>query len=316
MNNRSCRTILVTGAGGFVGRHVLHALVGCEEPPDRIVGLDKQERKAAYCDWVVCDMTDEREVVHLIRRIRPDGVIHLAGVTHASDLHSYFRSNVLGCANLLKAIVTCGQWPRIIVVGTAAQYDFSAGNGRPVTERSPLGCAEPYGLSKNLQEKWALIYAQREGLPLCCLRIFNILGPGQPPSLVPATFLRQLLQVRQSKRPAIRVGNTNTQRDFVDVRDVARAIVKLLTCDRFAAGECFNIASGGTVKVGQILRACLALAGQPNIPVIADSTRRKVADTRTAAADISKVKGRIDWQPEIHWRESIKDMWLQINHST
>jgi GDP-4-dehydro-6-deoxy-D-mannose reductase len=261
-------------------------------------------------------MTDEPQVVHLIRQIKPDGVIHLAGVTHASDLHSYFRSNVLGCANLLKGSVACGKRPRIIVVGTAAQYDFSAGNGQPVTEQSPLACTEPYGLSKNLQEKWALMYAQREGLPLCCVRIFNILGPGQPPTLVPATFLRQLLQTRQSKRPAIRVGDTSTERDFVDVRDVARAIVKLLTCDRFAAGECFNIASGGTVKVGQILRACLALAGQPNIPVIADPGRTKAADTRTAAADISKLKGWIDWQPEIHWRESVKDMWLQSNHST
>jgi len=315
MNSRSCRTILVTGAGGFVGQHVLHALAACEQPPNRIVGLDKQERKSAYCDWVVCDMTDEAEVVPLIRRIRPDGVIHLAGVTHAPDPHSYFRSNVLGCASLLSAVVNSGKRPRIIVVGTAAQYDLSAANGQPITEQSPLACAEPYGLSKNLQEQWALMYARCESLPLCCARIFNILGPGQPPTLVPATFLQQLLQVRQSRRPEVHVGHTNTERDFIDVRDVARALVKVLIGDKFVTGECFNIASGKTVKVAEILRACLELAGQPNITVITDLARTKAADARTAAADTSKLRSLIDWQPKIHWRESIKDMWLQIKHS-
>ncbi len=310
----SRQRIVVTGAGGFVGGHVLHTILAADDPPEAVWALDLAVPGGPQDDrirWLACDVTDPRAVSAAMSEARPDGVIHLVGIARGDDLGAFFRINVAACQNVLSAASGLARPPRVVVIGSAAEYGITTGRDVVVREDRPLLATTTYGLTKVMQEQWALAYAREKHLPVVCVRPFNIIGPGQPTGLVPAAFLRQVADVVAGRSDVVRVGNTATHRDFVDVRDVAAAIWALLQAGSDVDGEVFNIASGQPVKIADILQACIDLSGR-EIPVEEDPARQKAVDVRSIVGDISRIQAATSWEPNMPWRRSLKEMWRDL----
>jgi GDP-4-dehydro-6-deoxy-D-mannose reductase len=327
------QTLVVTGAAGFLGRHVLELLERADGCPGRVVALDVrpdvrknprqrsagalEERKggasgedwgADVVEWVACDLTDGANVRRTLTELAPDGIVHLAGLTAGDDPAAHFRLNVQAAESVLAAAAGLARRPRVLLVGSAAQYGLTGGTREAVDERRPLLGGTPYAVSKTIQERWGLLYHQARGLPVVCVRPFNIMGPRQPEHLVPAAWLRQVRDVLAGRAEELLVGSLTAERDFTDVRDVAAALWSLMRAGPAADGRVFNIASGTPLRIGDLLEACIALGGR-HIPVRRDPARLKEVDVPTVVGDASALGGLTGWRPTIPWRQSLTEMW-------
>lgn len=309
MNGRYYRTLLVTGAGGFVGKHLIELWRSTTVRQDQIVGLDLRVVDNVSVDhWQVCDLTDAQSVNSAIEKWKPDGIVHLAGITGRGDPQIFFHANVLSCENLLSAASRLPSPPRILLMGSAAEYGIPVGVSEVVNEQRPLLGRTLYGVSKIFQEQWGLAYWSQGLLPVVCMRPFNIIGPGQSPSLVPATFMEQLAMVQTGQTREICVGNLASWRDFTDVRDVVRATNLLLHASDDIDGQVFNIASGRGTSIGELLDLCVSLAGR-DIAVREDPARVKDIDVGSIVGDASKLHLATGWRPSISLEQSLTDMW-------
>ena len=174
---------MVTGASGFIGRHLLNMLLDAANGPKRIIALDKGVHLSAVpaprIETILCDLTDRPCVLNAIEQAKPDGIIHLAGMTAGTDLSSYFAVNVQACENVLAAAAQMERQPRVLVIGSAAEYGITSGTHEVVDEQRPLRAKTAYGINKIMQESWALLYHLEKSVPVICVRPFNITGPGQ-----------------------------------------------------------------------------------------------------------------------------------------
>jgi GDP-4-dehydro-6-deoxy-D-mannose reductase len=308
------RRILITGAGGFVGRHMLAHLAGLASGPEEVLAIDRTipRNPAPGANWVPCDLADRAQVAAVVARFRPEAILHLAAVLGGNDLQACFTANVLAAEQVLGASSSLSPMPRVVLVGSAAQYG-SAGPGVTVVDEShPLNGETPYGVSKTMQERWALLYGTTRSLPVICTRPFNLLGPGQSTSLVPGAFMSQVQDVLQGGAAAVRVGNLSSRRDFVDVRDVVAAFWALLTTGAEACGKVFNISSGEATGIQELLDACLDLGGG-GIPVERSADRMKAVDVSSMVGDASRLRAQTGWRATIPWRQSLADMWRHLH---
>jgi len=313
--NSGYTRLMVTGASGFIGRHLLNFLLALPKGPVRIIALDKKAQchapSSPRIEQVICDLTEPRDVQNVFRKTQPDGIIHLAGRTTGSDLSRYIAVNVLGCENILSAAAQRERPPRLLITGSAAEYGLTSGTYEVIDEQRPLQAKTAYGISKIMQEKWALLYYYEKALPVICVRPFNVIGPGQSAHLVPATFLYQIAEVLNGNAHEVCVGNINTARDFIDVKDLVAAFWALMNAGAEAEGEVFNISSGQPIKIADILDACIALSGQ-QMPVRQDPHRLKAYDVPVIIGDNSKLRRFTGWQCKISWQDSLAAMWDDI----
>jgi len=313
MSRDRYKTVIVTGATGFIGSHVVAHLASAPNAPPGVVGLDIREGSPDQAQWIRCDLADAAQTAAALSGVSPDGIIHLAGLAAGPSLRDFFAANVQAAANLLAGAAALPRPPRVLVVGTAAQYGITSGEYEVVDEGHPLLGAAPYAVSKTLQEKWALAYAATRALPVIAVRLFNVMGPGQPPSLVPAAFLHQVADVLDGRATQVQVGNTATRRDFTDVRDVAAALWGLMNADERADGQVFNVASGEAVRIADMLEACLRLAGRP-ISVRQDPARVRITDVETIIGDAGRLRTLVGWRPAIGWPQSLADSWQWLRN--
>ena len=214
-------TVLVTGATGFAGGHLVEHLAGTS----RVVGWGRSaphEELAGAAEWQTIDLLDREQVLSSIAALRPASVYHLAGSTQVAeswkDTARPLQGNALATAHLLDAIrrenVNC----RILLTGSSAVY---APSDAPVREDASLAPASPYALSKLAQEQLALRAWRDDRLEIVIVRPFNHTGPRQTPSFVAPAMARQVALIERGLvEPVIRVGNLDARRDLSDVRDV------------------------------------------------------------------------------------------------
>ena len=232
--------VLVTGAAGFVGQHLLRALttaspvVGWHRP-----GTSHPEMPGVT--WVAVELLDRAAVAAALAAAAPEAIYHLAGVAHVGDSWAHaeetFAGNVVGTSHLFDAMQTLGLACRVLVTGSAAIYQPSAD---ALTEASPIAPNTPYGTSKLAQEMVALAAWRDHGIPALVTRSFNHIGPGQSPAFAASGFAQQLARIEAGLAPPVlAVGNLEARRDISDVRDTVRAYVALMASGR--AGHSYNV---------------------------------------------------------------------------
>lgn len=296
--------LLITGAGSFTALHVLALL----SPDARaaVTGTDLGERGPAGIDYRSCDLADRTAVRALIRAVRPERILHLAG-TDSRDADVCYRVNLDGTRNVLEAAAALDTPPRLLVISSSAVYGLSRPEESPLREETPLRPLAAYGASKAAAEIAVLSFHRAGRLAVTVARPFNLIGPGLRAGLAPADFLARIAAIRRGETPPVlRTGNLTPRRDYVDGRDAARAYLGLL--DRAdLAGGVFNIAGGRAVAMGDLLQAILAACGV-TAAVEEDPALMRPVEVIEQVGDASALRSAIGWIPVYRLEDSVRDM--------
>ena len=304
--------VLITGASGFAGGHLLQRLAGRLE----LVGWTRSSPPAdlvSLARWQHVDLLDRDRVRALIHELRPAAVYHLSGSTHVAesfaDPAKTFANNVLGTHHLFDGLRRAGVRSRILLAGSAAVYGWS---DVPLTEDSSVAPGNPYAQSKLAQEQLGLRAVREDGLDVIVTRPFNHTGPRQTAAFMAPTMARQIALIeRGSLEPVIRIGNTSAMRDVSDVRDVVRAYETLM--DHGTPGTIYNVASGIGRSVQQILDTLIARS-KVLVRIEVDPSRLRSSDPPMLVGDATRIKQATGWRPEIPFERTIDDLldyWRQ-----
>lgn len=288
--------LLVTGAGGFVGRHVCNALT--------VAGTDFIRSEA--------DITDRDKVRAMIGDIRPKYCLHMAaiaavGVAHAQPERAW-TVNLHGTLNIAEAIRDLAPDCRMIFISSSDIYGASFRSSVPLDEQALLSPLNTYAATKASADL-ALGAMAATGLSLLRIRPFNHTGPGQAPDFVVPAFARQIASIEAGlSPPVIKVGSLSAERDFLDVRDVAQAYVSSIqTIETIPQNTLLNLASGMPRRIEDILSALLALS-KVDIRIEVDPNRLRPSDIPRAVGNAARARTMLDWQPTIPWEKTLADV--------
>jgi GDP-4-dehydro-6-deoxy-D-mannose reductase len=298
--------VLVTGASGFAGGHLLQLL----NAPQQVVGWTRSApapELEPLARWEHVDLLDRDSVRRAIDRLRPTHVYHCAGVAHVADLWRDttrgLEGNVLGTEHLLDALRRAGQPCRVLVTGSAMVY---APSDTPIDEDHALAPASPYALSKLAQEELARRAVREDGLEVIVARAFNHTGARQTPAFAAPSMARQIAMIEAGRvEPVIRVGNLEAHRDLSDVRDVVRAYAALMAAG--VSNSVYNVASGTARSIRSLLDSLVARAKVP-VRVESDPARMRPSDVRFLAGNFSRLEGATGWRPQISFDRMLDDL--------
>ncbi|HKC90655.1 MAG TPA: GDP-mannose 4,6-dehydratase [Candidatus Limnocylindria bacterium] len=311
--------VLVTGITGFAGSHLAEHLVA---RGDEVHGLAHErppfKNLVAIQDRVRIhegDITRLEDVQGALAGSQADAVVHLAGmavpILAAADPVAAVRVNVLGTATVLTALEQHSK-TRLVLASSADVY--GAPDRVPVDEDAPVRPSNVYAATKVAAEAITRELGVRHGAPVVILRPANQNGPRQHPGLAASAFAKQIAEAEAGlAEPVVRHGRLDAERDFLDVRDMARAYAAALG---LGEGGTFNVGTGRAVAIAEILDTLIALA---RIPVRAelDPSRVRGGDPTRIALDSTRFRQKTDWSPRIalvdslrdtldHWRSSIR----------
>jgi len=306
--------LLVTGAGGFVGGHLVDYL-HAEQPEVEVHGVviphgSVSWRAASGARVLEADLNDPLAAAAVVEEVRPDRIIHLAGQSsvHLSwlDPAGTLRTNVLGIVHLLDAARARGLRPAVLVVGSAEEYGKAAPEEMPLREDAPLRPASPYAVSKVAQGALALLYGPAGGMRVVLTRTFHHTGPGRGEAFAESSFARQLAEIEAGLRPPVlKVGNLEAVRDFADVRDVVRAYWMLL--DGGEGGTAYNVCTGRGRRIRDLLDVLLAASGA-RVEVRVDPDRLRPSDVPTQVGDPSRLRAATGWEPRLPIERTLGDL--------
>lgn len=303
--------VLITGAEGFVGGHLISELVGRGHTVGGTYLFTPGEREDI--SWYECDLTKQENIRNIISRFLPDAVIHLAAISHVPDARTdyerAFQTNVTGLVHLLSAVTEHASDSKVLSISSGEIYGQIDSNDLPVSEGHPLFPRNIYGLTKECAERISVFFSRERSLQITILRPFNQFGPGQEERFVTASFARQVARVKRGlDEPVIRVGNLSVKRDFTDVRDMVAAYAQAIEAD-LDIGP-YNLCSGRSVSIAQILDTLISIA-DIDVEISVDTTRVRAADISEMRGDASLFHTATGWIPRIPLNETLRDVFAQ-----
>ena len=309
--------VMVTGADGFVGRHLVARLVetghevvaGCRpggEPLERWLG-------ARWRDAVKVVALELNDPVSVRTSLSApyDAVIHLAALASASEARqdpaAAWEVNAAGTARLVDALAALrleGRADPVVVVVSSAEV-YGAGQERPRTEQDPVSPWSPYAASKAGGELAALGAWRHTGLRVLIARPFPHTGAGQPAQYVIPAFAQRLRDAKRSGASRVATGNLDPVRDMLHVRDVVEAYIALLAHGQ--AGEIYNVSRGEGLSLNQLFRRLAEIIGVQAEPV-PDPSLVRGNDIAHLVGDSSKLRKTTGWSPTITLDQTLRDV--------
>jgi GDP-4-dehydro-6-deoxy-D-mannose reductase len=307
--------ILITGATGFVGSHLVDLLlfhklgeVHCTKRWRSRMENVEHFKDRVY--WWECDLRDNVSIVSVIDSVRPDLIFHLAAQSFVPTSwkapSETLETNIIGELNLFEAVRKVGIKPRIQVAGSSEEYGFVLPKDTPITEDCALRPLSPYGVSKVAQDKLAWQYYMSYGMDIIITRAFNHTGPRRPNIFVCSDFAYQIAMIEKKRQePIIKVGNLRAIRDFTDVRDTV--IGYYLAITKGTPGEVYNICTGNGVKIREVL-SMLTKASSKKIKVIIENSKMRFSDVPRLIGDSTKFRDETGWSPKIDLDRTLNDL--------
>jgi GDP-4-dehydro-6-deoxy-D-mannose reductase len=287
-------TVLVTGAAGFAGGHLVDFL---RSAGATVTGWRRQD----------VDLLNRQGVEQAIGALRPDAVFHCAGAAHVAgswrNARETFAVNVMGTRHLLEALRRTGVAARVLIPGSSYVYRES---DQPLSESDPVKPTSPYALSKLAQEMLGRKACEEIGQHVFLTRSFNHIGPRQKPSFAASGFARQIAMIERGvTSPVIEVGNLEASRDLTDVRDTVRAYRAIL--ERGRPGVVYNVCSGTAHKIREVLERLVSLSSA-SIEIRVNAERYRPSDAALLVGNPSRIKKEVGWEPAIGLDETLSNL--------
>ncbi len=301
--------ILITGASGFIGRHLSRFAV---ERGHEVVGtyLGSSELNASDLprhgvEWTRLDMQDATAIDRLVETARPEAVFHLAAQAYAQrawrDPVDTFETNVIGTIRLYEALRR--QPPKAGVLLAASGAAYGVPDRLPIREDFPLNATNPYGVSKACQDMLSLQYSLNFDLRIVRTRLFGTTGPGKTGDAL-NDFARQVAAAERTGRDGtLRVGNLDTSRDISDIRDVVRAM--WLVFEKGKPTEAVNVGAGRSFSIRWIAERLLALSKVP-LKVSVEPGLLRPTDEPDNRADISRLRA-LGYEAKFPLEQTVSD---------
>ncbi len=308
--------VLITGVTGFVGSHLAEYCLslGCEvygtrrwrSPMDNITGIADQ------IQLLECDLLDESSTFQAISTSQPEYIFHLAAQSYVPSSfvapRATLATNILGTLNLLEAVRRARIEPGIHICSSSEVYGQVEPDEVPITEQNPMRPQSPYAVSKVGEDLLAYQYFRSYGMKTIRTRAFTHTGPRRGSVFVASAFAKQISQVEKGlSPPVVRVGNLNSIRTWLDVRDIVRAY--WMCVERCPAGEVYNIGGTTTKSVGEMLEFLISQSSsREDIEVREDPALMRPSDVTLQIPSTEKFSKATGWGPKIPFTQTMRDL--------
>jgi len=304
------KNILVTGACGFIGSHLVERLVELGALVRAFVyynafngwgWLDSlPEEKLEQFEVVTGDIRDFHCVKKAMDKV--EVVFHLAaliGIPYSYIApESYVDTNIKGTLNVLQAAREDGI---AMVIHTSTSEVYGTAQYVPIDEKHPVQGQSPYSATKIAADMLAESFQRSFDLPVAICRPFNTYGPRQSARAIIPTIITQII----AKRPIVHLGNTDTTRDFNYVTDVAEGFIKIAESGN-AIGEVINIGSGHEISIAELFQKISELLGMnPKLETDVSRVRPPSSEVERLCADNSKARDLLGWEPKVQLDEGL-----------
>ncbi len=308
------KRVLITGITGMIGKHLADLLVkeGC-----KVAGISRATSATRYIREIPAykhymgDILDTKFLVRVWKDWEPEVVFHFAaqaynGLSWEAENTTY-ALNITGARNVFDVCRNFSPNARIIPACSSAEYGFVSEDMQPIVEDiTLLRPITPYGVSKACMEMMARQFHFNYKMDVILPRLFIHVGPDHPPSTALQTFAMQLAATKLGKQPPqIRVGNLDSSRDFVDVRDGIRAL--WILAQKGKSGEAYNICSGRAPSIRQALEMLIQISGI-QVEIVHEPSRLRPSDEAVLLGDTKKLKA-LGWEPEIPFEQTLRDIY-------
>ena len=317
------KRFLITGFSGFVGRHFLQYLFEKKEPVD-VFGIDI--RKTAFDTSVYAsriniqfrevNLLDGQALKAVLEEFRPQYILHLASFSSVAFSWQHpeesFVNNTNIFLNLTSALKELELPCRVLSIGSSEEYGNVSKEQLPLREDMLLKPVSPYAVARVSQEMLSKVFVDSFHLDIILTRSFNHIGPWQDERFVVPSFIRRILDIKESgaSEGTIETGDTTIIRDFVDVRDVVHAYYMLLMDG--TPGEIYNICSGNQIALSDIIDQIADIVGL-RVATRVNPEFIRPNDNRIVVGSHDKLTKELGWEPVIPWEQTLRDMVLEMS---
>ena len=311
------KNILITGATGFVGSHLIDYIIS-DEPNSIIFGAKRMNSSMknvssslTRVNWINCDLNDASSMRHLIKKSMPDEIYHLGAlswVTPSWEMPAiYMQTNAIGTINLFEALLCHNLRPRILVSCTPEEFGNVEKKDLPITEKTEVKPLNPYAASKVAQDMICITWAASYGFDVIRTRAFNHEGPRRDKLGANASFAYQIARIENKLQDKIiKVGNLEALRNFTDVRDVVRAYA--IAMKKCIPNELYLIGSHNIYTMKECLEYLISLSTVKDISFKVEKERVRPTELYNFVADFSKFQKITNWKPKIKFEDTMKSV--------
>lgn len=319
--------VLITGVTGFVGSHLADYILE-NHPEVEILGMTRWRSPKDNIEHIlnritrVCgDLIDPYSLRSILSEHEPDVIFHLAAQSYVPYSFKVpiatLNTNVIGTANLLEEIkqlkLSSGYDPVIHVCSSSEVYGQVKEDEVPIKETNQFRPASPYAVSKVGEDMLAFQYWLSWNIKTIRTRMFTHTGPRRGEVFATSTFAKQIASIEAGiQSPVVKVGNLDSIRTFLDVKDAVRAYWMLV--NKCSPGDVYNIGGIETMTVGDMLNKLLKLSTRKDIKIEVDPNRLRPSDVTLQIPSIEKFTRETGWKPEIPFNRTLEDLLNYWRH--
>jgi GDP-mannose 4,6-dehydratase len=320
-NEKKIKSVFITGITGFVGSHLADYILA-NFPKVQVIGLARWRSPVSNIIHIqeqitleYGDLTDMPSLLAILSRQKPDAIFHLAAQSYVPYSFSApvatLNTNVIGTCNLLEVVKslksTAKYDPVIHICSSSEVYGQVKEDEVPIKENNPFRPASPYAVSKVGEDMLAFQYWLSWQIKTIRTRMFTHTGPRRGEVFATSTFARQIAAIEAGiSPPVVKVGNLDSVRTFLDVRDAVKAYWQLV--EKCPPGDVYNIGGIETMTVGEMLNKLLKLSKKKGIKVEVDPERLRPSDVTLQIPCIDKFVATTGWKPEIKFDRTLEDL--------
>lgn len=298
------KSVGIIGINGFAGKYLKKEL---QSSGYEVWGVDIVSDDD---DTIVADMLDPKAVEEIIREKKPDAVFNLAG--QASPNVSWekviltMHINIDIAVNLIEAIRKHSPKTRLILIGSANQYDMRNLPDGPIDENAPQLAESPYDVSKSAQEGLVRVLGKKYDLDIILTRSFNHIGPGQKPGFVVTDYCQRIVDLERGNSDSIEIRSLDGWRDFADVRDTVTAYRLLM--EKGQKGEIYNVGSGKAYYIHDIVSTLIGLSEKASAVAVLPPSKKDCSAFPKVYSDNSKLARDTGFAPKYPIEQTLKDV--------